>query len=80
MTHPSLFASAWDTSCAGLPAEMSSLELSLLGDHLAQCGAQRGPVDTLVAVASALQAGVAQHVITVAVLASLLAAAVSLVR
>ncbi len=79
MSHSPLFCSAWDTSCAGQPADMSLMELSTLGDHLAHCGALRGPLDTFLAGAGLLQALVAEHVVTVAVLLTLVVAAVSLV-
>jgi hypothetical protein len=80
MSHPSFTASAWDTSCVGQPADLSPLELSHLGEHLAHCGALRGPLDKFLAGAAGLQALVAEHVVTVALLATLLVGAVSLVR
>ena len=80
MSHPSFVASAWDTSCVGQPADLSPLELSHLGDHLAHCGALRGPLDQFLAGAAGVQALVAEHVVTVALLATLLVGAVSLVR
>ncbi|MDP3226670.1 MAG: hypothetical protein Q8N13_01690 [Acidovorax sp.] len=73
------FCSAWDTSCAGQPADVSLTELSTLGDHLAHCGAVRGPLDTFLAGAGLLQALVAEHVVTVALLVTLVVGAVSLV-
>jgi hypothetical protein len=79
MSHPSFVASAWDTSCVGQPADLSPLELSHLGEHLAHCGALRGPLDQFLAVAAALQVLVAEHVVTVALLATLLVGSVSLV-
>lgn len=79
MSHSPLFCSAWDTSCAGRPADVSLTELSTLGDHLAHCGALRGPLDTLVVGAGLLQALVAEHVVTVALLITLVVGAVSLV-
>ncbi|MDH4426900.1 MAG: hypothetical protein QE495_10660 [Acidovorax sp.] len=80
MSHPSFIASAWDTSCVGQPADLSPLELSHLGEHLAHCGALRGPLDQFLAGAAGVQALVAEHVVTVALLATLLVGAVSLVR
>ena len=80
MSHPSTFASAWDTSCVGQPADVSLLELSHLGEHLAHCGALRGPLDQLLAGAARLQTLVAEHVVTVALLITLLVGVVSLVR
>jgi hypothetical protein len=80
MSHPSTFASAWDTSCAGQPAGITLLELSLLGEHLVHCGALRGPQDRFLAGAGWLQALVAEHVVTVALLITLLVGVVSLVR
>jgi hypothetical protein len=55
------------------------MELSTLGDHLAHCGALRGPLDTFVAGAGLLQTLVAEHVVTVALLVTLVVGAVSLV-
>ena len=80
MPHPSFVASAWDTSCVGQPADVSLLELSHLSEHLAHCGALRGPLDQFLAGAASLQALVAEHVVTVALLVTLLVGAVSLVR
>ena len=80
MSHPSFVASAWDTSCVGQPADLSPLELSHLGEHLAHCGALRGPLDQLLAGAAWLQTLVAEHVVTVALLITLLVGVVSLVR
>lgn len=80
MSHPSTFASSWDTSCLGQPAEVSLLELSHLGEHLVHCGALRGPLEHLLAGAAWLQALVAEHVVTVALLVTLLVGAVSLLR
>ena len=80
MSHPSFVASAWDTSCVGQPADVSLLELSHLSEHLAHCGALRGPLDQFLAGAASLQALVAEHVVTVALLVTLLVGAVSLVR
>lgn len=80
MSHPSFVASAWDTSCAGQPADISLFELSHLGEHLAHCGALRGPLDQCLAGAASLQALVAEHVVTAALLVTLLVGAVSLVR
>ena len=79
MTHPSFVASAWDTSCVGQPADLSPLELSHLGEHLAHCGALRGPLDQFLAGAAGLQVLVAEHVVTVALLVTLLVGSVSLV-
>lgn len=78
MSHPSHCAPAWDTSCVGQPADVSPLETSHLGAHLALCAALRGPLAQLAAHAAWLQAFVAQHVVTAAVLGTLLAAVVSL--
>ena len=80
MSHPFHCAPAWDTSCVGQPADMSPLETSHLGAHLALCGALRGPWSQLTAHAAWLQAFVAQHVETAAVSAALLVAVVSLVH
>lgn len=80
MSHSSHCAPAWDTSCAGRPADLSPLETSHLGAHLALCGALRGPWERAVASGAWLQAFVAQHVVTAAVLAMVLAGLVSLVR
>ncbi|MDH4416833.1 hypothetical protein DBR12_14575 [Acidovorax sp. HMWF029] len=80
MSHPSTFASSWDTSCLGQPAEISLLELSHLGEHLVHCGALRGPLDQFVSGAAWLQALVAEHVVTVALLVTLLVGGVSLLR
>ncbi|MFN3437215.1 MAG: hypothetical protein ACK41V_05945 [Acidovorax sp.] len=79
MSHSSTFCSAWDTSCAGQPADMSLVELSTLGDHLTHCGAQRGPLDSVLAGAAFLQSVVATHVVTAALGITLLVGAVSLV-
>ncbi|MBU1816006.1 MAG: hypothetical protein KKB08_04485 [Gammaproteobacteria bacterium] len=79
MSHSTVFCSAWDTSCAGQPADVSLIELSTLGDHLAHCGALRGPLDSFVEGAGLLQALVAEHVVTVALLITLVVGAVSLV-
>ena len=79
MSPSNLICSAWNTSCAGQPADMSMVELSTLGEHLAHCGALRGPFDSFVAGAGLLQALVANHVVTVALLITLVVGAVSLV-
>lgn len=63
MSQPSTLASAWDTSCVGQQADVSLLELSHLGEHLAHCGALRGPLDQLLAGAVWLQTLVAEHVV-----------------
>jgi hypothetical protein len=68
----------WDTACAGQPADVSMQELSRLGDHLQHCGALRGPLDSLLTGALWLQAVVAEHVVTAAVVVTLLVGAVSL--
>ena len=80
MSHPSTLASAWDTSSVGQPADVSLLELSHLGEHLEHCVALRGQAQRLLAGAAWLQAVIAEHVVTVALLVVLLAGAVSLVR
>ena len=60
MTHPIHPPTcAWDTACAGQPADVSLLELSHLGEHLQHCGALRGPMDSLLTGALWLQAMVA---------------------
>lgn len=79
MSHPSTLSSAWDTACVSQPADMSLLERSHLGEHLAHCGALRGPMDRVLAGAGWLQAMVAERVVTVALAVVLLAGAVSLV-
>lgn len=79
MSHSFTFCTAWDTSCAGQPADMSLQEVSSLGDHLALCGALRGPWDTVLSGAGLLQSLVAQRVVTVALLITLLVGALSLV-
>ena len=79
MFHSPTLCSAWDTSCAGHSADMSMIELSSLGDHLAHCGALRGPMDTVLAAGGRLQSVVADHVVTVALGVTLLVGAVSLV-
>jgi len=80
MSHPFTRASAWDTSSVGQPADISLLELSHLGEHLAHWGALRRPRDRFLAGAAWLQAMVAEHVVTVALLVTLLVGAISLVR
>lgn len=78
MSHSFSSDSAWDTACVGQPADISLLELSHLGEHLQHCGALRGPLDRLLAWAAWLQAMVAEHVVTVALLVTLLVGALSL--
>ena len=78
MSHPFPHVSAWDTACMGQPADISLLEQSYLGEHLEHCGALRGPLDQLLAGAAWLQALVAEHVVTVALLVTLLVGALSL--
>ncbi|PIF27889.1 hypothetical protein CLU88_2794 [Acidovorax sp. 56] len=79
MTHPIHPSTcAWDTACAGHPADVSLLELSSLGQHLQHCGALRGPMDSLLTGALWLQAVVAEHVVTVVLVITLLVGAVSL--
>lgn len=80
MSHSSTLYSAWDTSCVGQPVGISLQEISHLGEHLEHCGGLRGPLDRFQAWAAWLQALVAGHVVTVALLVTLLAGAVSLVR
>lgn len=80
MSHPYSIASAWDTSSAGQPADVSLQDLSHLRDHLEHCSALRGPLERLLTWAARLQALVAEHVVTVAMLVTLLVGAVSLVR
>ena len=80
MSHPFTRASAWDTSSAGRPADISLRELSHLGEHLAHCGALRGPRDRFLAGAAWLQALVAGHVVTAALLITLLTVILSLLR
>jgi hypothetical protein len=73
-------ASAWDTSCVGRPADISLQDLSHLEEHLEHCSALRGPLERFLAGAAWLQALVAEHVVTAALLIALLAGAASLVR
>lgn len=54
----------WDTSSFGHPADISPLERSALGDHLSQCGALRGPLQTLQTGAGELHGMVAGRVVT----------------
>lgn len=54
------------------------MELSHLGEHLEHCAALRGQLERFLAGAAWLQAVVAQHVVTVALLIVLLVGAVSL--
>jgi hypothetical protein len=63
---------SWDTSSFGHPADISLRERSALGDHLAHCGAQRGPLQTLRNGADELQGMLAGRVITSAVVLTLL--------
>ncbi|EER62311.1 hypothetical protein AcdelDRAFT_0225 [Acidovorax delafieldii 2AN] len=79
MSHPFTLASAWDTSSVGEPADISLLELSHLGEHLEHCVALRGQLERFLAGVAWLQAVVAEHVVTVALLITLLVGAVSLV-
>lgn len=63
---------SWDTSSFGHPADISLRERSALGDHLAHCGAQHGPLQTLRNGADELQGLLAGRVITSAVVLTLL--------
>jgi len=72
--------SAWETSSEGHPADVSLQELAHLGQHLAHCGALRGPLDLFLAGAGWLQILVADHVATVALFVILLIGGISLVR
>ena len=63
---------SWDTSSFGHPADISLRERSALGDHLAHCGAQRGPLQALRNGADELQGLLAGRVITSAVVLTLL--------
>ena len=63
---------SWDTSSFGHPADISLRERSALGDQLAHCGAQRGPLQTLRNGADELQGLLAGRVITSAVVLTLM--------
>ncbi|QCB45429.1 hypothetical protein [Hydrogenophaga sp. PAMC20947] len=64
MSKISSHTPSWDTSSFGHTAEISPLERSALGDHLSQCGALRGPLQTLQTGADDLHDMVAGRVVT----------------
>lgn len=80
MPYISPHSPVWDTSCSGWPAKLSALEGSELGEHLAYCGALRGPLHQFFTGAALLWSLVAEHVITTALLVTLLVGALSLVH
>lgn len=80
MPHSSTLASAWDTCSVGQPADISLLELSLLGEHLEHCASLRGQLERFLAGVVWIQTLVAEHVVTVVLLITLSVGTVSLVR
>ena len=70
----------WDTSSFGHPADITPLERSALGDHLSQCGALRGPLQTLQTGADELQDILAGRVVTSALVILLLVGGSYLMR
>ena len=65
----------WDTSSFGHPAEISPLQRSALGDHLAHCCAQRDRPRALRIGVGRLHGLLAERVITSALLITLLVGA-----
>lgn len=68
----------WDTSSFGHPAEISPLQRSALGDHLAHCGAQRDRLQALGTGVGKLHGLLAERVVTSALLITLLVSALLL--
>jgi hypothetical protein len=64
MSKISSMTSCWDTASLGRPADVSPLERSALGEHLSQCGRQRGPLHSLRSGVGDLQGMLAGRVIT----------------
>jgi hypothetical protein len=54
----------WVTSSLSMPAEITALECASLSDHLAHCGASRGPWQLLGGRIAHLHAALSGHVIT----------------
>lgn len=64
MPNVSSLAPSWDTASLGDPADISPLELSVLGEHLDLCAHLRGPWQNLQAGAERLQGFLAGRVVT----------------
>lgn len=69
----------WDTSSYGEPAEVSALNRAALGAHLSLCGALRGPLSAAWGGVDALLGWMSGHIVTAALLGTVLATAVWLV-
>jgi len=65
----------WDTSSFGHPTDAAPLQREALGDHLAQCSAQRSPLHRLENGAGELRRLVAGRFVTSALLLTLLVGA-----
>ena len=67
--HPRLSRAAlWDTASSPEAAESLPMELDALGDHFVQCGAMRGPLQSLRSGAGRLQGLLAPRVATAGLL------------
>lgn len=69
----------WDTSSYGEPAEVSALNRMALGAHLSLCGALRGPLQAAWGGVGTLLGWMSGHIVTAALLTTVLASAVWLV-
>jgi hypothetical protein len=72
MSKISSLPSCWDTASLGEPADISSQERSALSEHLNQCGALRGPLQSLWAGADEVQRMLAGRVVTSALVVTVL--------
>ena len=67
--HPHISRAAlWDTASSHEPADSLPMELDALGDHFVQCGAVRGPLQSLKGGADLLQGLVVTRVATAGLL------------
>jgi hypothetical protein len=64
MSRLSSLTTCWDTASLGGPADISPQERSALSEHLNQCGALRGPLQSLWAGADEMQRMLAGRVVT----------------
>ena len=72
MPNVSSLAPSWDTASLGHPADISPLELSVLGEHLNLCGHLGGPGQSLQAGAERIQGFLAGRVVTSVLVLTLL--------
>ncbi|MDZ4130670.1 MAG: hypothetical protein U1E02_41840 [Hydrogenophaga sp.] len=75
MSKYASLAPHWDTSSLGCPADAAAPQHAALGDHLAQCSAQRGRLQRLENGAGSLRRLVAGRFVTAALVVTLLVGA-----